>query len=162
MVNLENLTNLRTLIVIQCAGVSDAGLRSLRHLKSMEHLTISGCSTVSDAAIQSTISPLTSLQSLYITRCPQITDDGLRALSQLTNLTELAAGYCPLLSDDGLASLSHLTRLTMFYLPGCPKITSEMRLKIKASASDEAPSSPDRPLRAQTQQRRSLQFPLSK
>jgi hypothetical protein len=58
-----------------------------------------------------TFASLTTLTSLDLTGCGQVSDDGLHALSGLTALTSLNLEDCGQVSDAGLRALAGLTAL---------------------------------------------------
>lgn len=54
---------------------------------------------------------VTSLTSLRLARCPEITDVGVAALSQLSRLATLSLAHCAEVTSQGLMALAPLTAL---------------------------------------------------
>jgi hypothetical protein len=104
---LEELSQLRTLVLANVSKVSDAGLEHLKGLSELQSLSLEN-TKVDDAGLKQ-LDGLTQLQSLYLSGT-KVTDDGLAqldGLSQLQRLNLVGTGV----SDAGLEKLSGLTQL---------------------------------------------------
>ena len=76
-----------------------------------------------------------NLQDLNLTKCPDITDDGLEHLASLKELRNLSLEGCYRITDDGLKHLSPLKELRNLSLEGCDRI-SDNGLKHLASFTE--------------------------
>lgn len=88
--------------------VTDAGLKELAGLKSLESLKL-GSTQITDAGLKE-LAGLTSLRSLDLSFTIVLTDRGLKELTGLTSLQSLAVGSTKV-TDGGLKELTGLTRL---------------------------------------------------
>jgi Leucine-rich repeat (LRR) protein len=126
----RNLTNiigycrqLTELRFIFCS-ITNAELEALApHLKALTSLTLSG-TKVTDAGLQAGAPHLQALTTLIFVICPNITDEGLKAVAQLKALKTLRLDGCYKITDAGLQAIApHLQTLTSLTLSGCYKIT---------------------------------------
>ena len=120
---LSNLTNFRSLNLESCASTNAAGLAALSTLTTLQELLFF-TNQIDDAGLL-TLSSLTSLKILKLTFCERITNVGLRVLSKLHALRELyfIDGYR--INDDGLRAFTGLGALQKLCLSGCDQITGE-------------------------------------
>jgi hypothetical protein len=86
-VELGRLTTLQELCLENCAWVTDAGLRELEGLRSLESLDLSG-TNASDAGMTHA-AQLPHLVGLHLRDCAAVTDAGLQHLARSTSLQSL-------------------------------------------------------------------------
>eukprot|EP00759_Apiculatamorpha_spiralis_P059303 PhF_6_TR984/c3_g4_i8/m.1917 len=95
---LSGCRTLRKLCLSCCRELTDAGIRGLESIPTLEELNLIG-------TVVSTISHLSgcrALRSLRLDRCHALTDDGIRGLETIPTLEELV------LSSASIKSISHL------------------------------------------------------
>ena len=80
---------------------------------SFSNLNFTGCREITDSGLKS----LTNCTSLNLSFCKNITDSGLKSL---VNCTSLNLTYCYGITDEGLKSLTNCASLNLSY---CNKIT---------------------------------------
>jgi hypothetical protein len=97
-------------------------LRHLSGLATLQHLNLSGCSSVTDSSIAQ-LSSLTALQHLDLSWTQSVTDSGIALLSSLTALQHLNLSWCNCVTDSGIAQLSSLTALQHLDLSCCHCVT---------------------------------------
>ncbi|KAI5617276.1 F-box/LRR-repeat protein 2 isoform X1 [Silurus asotus] len=112
--------------------VTDADLRtfreqdgtSLRAIKGLEELNLSGCSNLSDVSITQVLH-FPVLQRLSLAMLPEISDDAVASVAlHCRCLSSLALSGCSRITDEGLArALPHLPRLQHLRLAHCDGIT---------------------------------------
>jgi len=117
-VDLAN-TNLTTLWLGSCEGVTDAGLAHLAELTNLTRLALAGTG-VTDAGLAH-LAGLTNLTMLTLA-ATSVTDAGLAHLAGLTNLTILNLRSTGV-TDAGLAHLTGLTNLKTLDLTACDGVT---------------------------------------
>ena len=110
LTRLDALTNLKSLVIDSCEHITEL------HSAGLLHLDMSECRLSDDALRQ-----LTALTSLNMSGCQQITDEGIRGLTQLQRLNM----YRSRVTDDGLR---RLTRLTHLYI-GCNLLITDEGIK---------------------------------
>ena len=103
---------------------TDAGLAALAPLTSLTSLNLAVCKQITDVGVAA-LAPLISLASLTLGECNRITDVGVAALAPLTSLTSLDLCCCNRITDAGVAALAPLTSLTSLDLRCCFRITDE-------------------------------------
>ena len=115
MPHIAHLTRLK-LLHLGMSGVTDAGMKYIRNLKSLEHLHLPD--RVTDRSL-AYVAELPSLKGLYIGTIggSQVTNAGLRYLSKLTSLKELYLRG-ERIGDAGLANLRDLPQLEYLCLYG--------------------------------------------
>lgn len=96
--------------------VTDAGIRHLAKLSSLEHLRIQGGNVGDDG-----LELLASVKSLRILNLPQgkFTDEGLARLRELPKLVQLRFGS-PQVTSQGVARLAEFPALRQIHLIGVP------------------------------------------
>ncbi len=117
---LKELAGLKSLQALYLAGngreaetqLTDTGLKALASLKSLQILDVRG-TKVTDAGLKH-LAALKSLQSLYLTDC-QVTDAGLKELAGLNSLQVLNLGDTKV-TGAGLKELAGLKSLQALYL----------------------------------------------
>lgn len=145
-------SSLRSLYIGMC-GVTDADLRPLQSLASLEHLELASCPLTGAFAaflptnlcslsirlaqwlVELPLS-LARLQSLSLYACPMLDNAGLLRLQPSSTVETLTMGRMPLLTDDALLVLTrflHLRTLTLntldftgegwSYFMLCPRLT---------------------------------------
>ena len=83
-----SLTGLKTLALWLGTAVTDDGLKHIRHLRSLERLTLP--KGISDKGL-AYVAEISSLKGLYF-KSNRVSDDGLALLEKLKNLEELELG----------------------------------------------------------------------
>jgi hypothetical protein len=98
----------------------------LKHLKNVKHLDLSRCHQITDEGMKHLPQ---NLKSLNLSDCRKITDDGLMHLNSLTNLQSLNLSGNALfrgkISNAGVKHITKLTNLTHLKLAHCDHITDE-------------------------------------
>ena len=89
---------------------------------SLTSLDLSCCYQLTAEALRA-VSSLPALTSLDLHGCYQLTDEALRAVSSCTSLTSLNLRECGRVTDVGVRALSSLPALTSLDLR-CPKVTA--------------------------------------
>ncbi|XP_060784423.1 uncharacterized protein fbxl9 [Neoarius graeffei] len=97
---------------------------SLRAIKDLQELDLTGCSKLTDASITQVLR-FPVLQRLSLAMLPEISDEGVASVAlHCRCLTSLALSGCSRLTDEGLAhALPHLRRLQHLQLADCDGIT---------------------------------------
>ena len=120
---IENLSELRTLTLRSCTGLSLKNIKLICKLENLKELDISNCSGVSDDALK-LVGELGKLQVLRIVANFEITDEGLVGLS---NLKELYCRGCRNLEDHGVINLLKCTSdLQVLDVRKCSRITNSV------------------------------------
>jgi len=101
--------------------LTSLGIAKLRSLSSLHSLDLTGCIQITDEALTA-LQPLSSLASLKLLGCFRIGDEGLAALCSLRGLRDLDVCCCHQLSHRGLAALGQLPALSSLTLRGCDGI----------------------------------------
>lgn len=103
-------------------GLSDAGMAEIVKMQSLKRLNVSR-DRLTDAGLRS-LGKLTSLEVLELFGNPGITDDGLKALTNLRLLRHLRLGREVSFTDRGMAHLASLPSLKVLWLD-TPNVTDE-------------------------------------
>lgn len=127
---MKAVSKIRTLrdLSVKESGVTDDGVRALEGMTQLTALTLSG-NGVTDAGMKY-LAGLTNLQQLDLSQTAwvqshmQITDKGLKDLSNLTALWDLSIGGLANVTDAALKHLSRLTELRNFSFAGS-SVTSQ-------------------------------------
>ncbi|KAG5228254.1 receptor protein [Salix suchowensis] len=106
---------LRSLNLADCHRINNSALWSLVGMTSLKEVDISRCAKVTDAGIRHLVS-ISTLQILRISETG-VTADGIKLLSSLANLIVLDLGDLPV-TDTALSSLQALTKLEYLDLWG--------------------------------------------
>lgn len=129
-VNLQQLPNLKTLILCGNTILTDKGLASLNNFPNLAKLDLSWCRRITDNGLAS-LNNFPNLAELNLSSCKQITDAGLLCIKDLKNLTHLNLKRCIEITDAGLLCIRDLKNLTHLNLKGCFAITDDSLLSIK-------------------------------
>lgn len=117
---LANHQKLETLDLYHCTQITGRGLAYLKDLPSLKKLVINH-SKINDEDLAN----LVGIKSLRHLELPmQITDKGLEYVGRMSGLTNLIASNCLNVSDTGIRSLSNLNNLKVLEIRG-NKITDE-------------------------------------
>lgn len=109
---LKRVGKLRHLVVEN--EVTDLCLKGLAELECLESLILDDCAQISDAGV-ARLALVDTLRQLHLHDCPQITDRGVKELCKLKNLEDLQLGGTQI-TDFGLLELSVLTKLRQIEL----------------------------------------------
>jgi len=77
------------------AGINSEGFAHLKGCEKLDRIVLKNCSYVTDEALYKLEMRKDSLRILEISKCKNITEDGLRALQKLTKLEKLVAHELP-------------------------------------------------------------------
>lgn len=102
----DSLTNLKELNLEGCCAITGEGFR--KPLPRLVTFILNTCS-ISDSGLRS-IACFSSVQSLFLMGCLQISDEGLSHLSSLTTLRLLSLAQTRV-TNEGVRHLSSLTQL---------------------------------------------------
>jgi serine/threonine protein kinase len=108
----------RLLVDSAAINAQIAGLARLNGLTALQSLVLSMCERLTDDGLGS-LRDLSGLRSLYLVGCEQLTDRGLAHLGGLTALQTLDLSWCRRLTNGGLAHVSGLAALQTLDLGGC-------------------------------------------
>ena len=100
----------------------DLGLVIKKYQGRLNSLNLSKCPNITNAGLKH-IATLQNLTSLNLVGCRLITDAGLTHIATLKNLTSLNLGWCKRITDAGLTHIATLKNLTSLYLAWCRQIT---------------------------------------
>jgi hypothetical protein len=126
---LGRFSNLTTLRLLRCEGVTDQALQTaltahptLRRLTALD-LTDSYALTDDSVTV---LSQLPALTSLVVTQCGRLTDNSIVHVvkARADTLTQLDVSYCRLLTDTSLLAVGQCKHLTALHAAMCPKLTS--------------------------------------
>jgi Leucine-rich repeat (LRR) protein len=128
---LESITirfpNIKHLDVTWCNLLTDAGLRHVSSLTSLESLRLNGVRNFSSAELQHSLCHLTNLRELSFDFCYQV--DGLfyGSLSRLTKLRTLSLECCVQLTTPSVEeTFQGFTNLTSLNISGCTGLTNRV------------------------------------
>ena len=126
----RDLPALRSLCIrAHCGDVTDAGVRTLLQLRpKLRRLTLHGARGVTDDCMP----VLVNLTELELHNAVQLTDQGLRTLSDASSLTSLTLSACQNVTAAGLSELSALSQLTCLSLAWC-NVTDEAMQTLMSS-----------------------------
>jgi len=116
---LSNLVSLN----LSSTDISDTTLCNVQYLLAVEQLYLTWTG-ISDAGL-SIISTITTLKTLALGNCFNITDTGVAHLSNLVNLEELDLSYsdeCEI-TDQSMYSISNLAGLKKLNISRCKRVT---------------------------------------
>ncbi|KAK3137269.1 hypothetical protein QOZ80_5BG0450120 [Eleusine coracana subsp. coracana] len=99
---------LRVLKLADCKNITNPAVWALSGMNTLKELDLSRCSKISDAGIKHIVT-IESLEKLHLSETG-LTDNGVMAISSLTNLHLLDLGGIQM-TDNALRSLRVLTRL---------------------------------------------------
>jgi internalin A len=104
-------------IELSSQKVTDDDLKVVEGLSSLRRLNLNW-TQIGDAGLEH-IKGITTLESLYLERCANVTDPGLAHLNGLTNLTHLDIPQTSV-TNAGIVHLKNLTKLQSLDLTGIP------------------------------------------
>lgn len=122
-----NLPNLQELDFSNCQKLPDFHLPGL-NFPALQNLNLSQCN-ITDITLRF-LSECTTLTTLNLSYCRNITGEGLRALTDLTALTSLSLTGCSQFTDENLSVLTNLTALHTLSVSECPWITDESLIHV--------------------------------
>jgi F-box/leucine-rich repeat protein 14 len=123
---LQCFTNLVQLDCSDFVQLKDNGLKYF-NLPSLRVLRLRGDSNITDAGLKY-LSELTDLQELELGICEKVTDAGLKHLDQLVGLTYLGMLSLVRITDKGAKHLTGLTRLKYLDFSACRVTDATVRL----------------------------------
>ncbi|MQL83783.1 hypothetical protein Taro_016261 [Colocasia esculenta] len=112
---------MRILNLEGCRGISNSSLWSITGMTTLRELDLSRCTRITDAGLEHVLS-ISNLEKLHISET-KLTSEGIRRLSSLVNLRVLNLGGLPV-NDQAMTSLQVLTQLEYLDLWGS-KITDQ-------------------------------------
>jgi hypothetical protein len=115
-------------------GLSDAGMAEIAKMQSIKRLHVAR-DQLTDAGLRS-LGKLASLEVLDLYGNPRMTDDGLKSLTHLHSLRYLRLGKEGHFTDRGMAHLASLPSLKVLWLD-TPNITDEGLRRLAPSRSLE-------------------------
>jgi len=95
----------QSLNLSDCKSLTDKGLESLKSLPFLKVLNLNDCTQITNVTLANLHCMKDSLQSLSLSRCDNITNDGLVCLKEFSALQSLTLDYCNEVSGSGLANL---------------------------------------------------------
>jgi F-box/leucine-rich repeat protein 14 len=101
--------------------IDDDLMLRLGVLTTLRHLNLSRCHNISDIGVKA-LTVNTQLQKLHFSGC-EITDQGVKALCTLAHLQDLVLAFCSQITTEGIKTLSTLTCLHSLSLSYCIQIT---------------------------------------
>lgn len=123
LVPLRRFSNLQSLDIGQCEGVTDKGLQHLSMLKDLKRLTLAGeVLTGTGFKHLNKLGNLTHV-TLYSSGC--LTDRGIAEIAKMKQLTTLDLNWAAELTDSQLESLSNLKELRGLSIGGSRQITDK-------------------------------------
>lgn len=120
--------NCPRLTTLQIGGGTDAGFKNIPRLESVESLKLYRCFDITNSSCES-ISKNTNLKELIISRCPQITDEGIKHLKNLS-LHVLGLYGLKEITDESISELNQMETLYSLNLHGCSKITDQALIEL--------------------------------
>lgn len=105
--HLDEFPDLRSLHIVNCPAINDAGLQRLQSLKRLRRLDLRG-SSITDSGLAN-LSELTELRELSLART-SVSDAGLTHLERLTNLEWLGLSNTAVTSDGRKNLKQHLPK----------------------------------------------------
>jgi len=102
---LQSLTNLKVLLLDNCAQTTDETIGAISKIKSLEILSLNGCPRIGDKAMGFITEGLNNLEYLNLSECSNITDHGLKKMIDKAN----GQSKLPKLKSLLLAELTDIT-----------------------------------------------------
>lgn len=123
--------NLASLDTLRDLELDESDMKFIMKLKLLEYLNLQGC-YIRDRHLKC-LSKLSKLKELVLYGCINITDNGVKHLSNIVSLKKLNLETIPInkmgenhnISDKGLKSLEKLANLNELNLSGCHAITDK-------------------------------------
>ncbi len=120
---LQNLTKMEDLS-IKSSDVTDDSLNSLRNMRALKSLSLTGCSKISDKGIAH-LDTLTNLESMFFPGCNRLTDTCLVPFQQMANMKKLSLSGCGNITNVGITILKNMTSLRELSI-GCKEYGSKI------------------------------------
>ncbi|XP_058459432.1 uncharacterized protein LOC131435494 isoform X2 [Malaya genurostris] len=126
--SIDRLKRLRTLTVSGCYKITDFTLRYAFRFMELKELNISRCPQISKQGIEKLVTNCPALEYLDLSECPNINDSCIELVSMyLKRLSTLKLTNCALITEDSLKFLSHhCQNLKYLYVRGCLKLPSDI------------------------------------
>ncbi|XP_065200656.1 F-box/LRR-repeat protein 14-like [Planococcus citri] len=129
----NGLKRLKSLNLRSCWNVSDQGIRLIAGQTdkktgnlTLERLGLQDCQHLSDEALKCISIGLTSITSINLSFCINISDVGLKYLAKIPSLRELNLSSCDNVSDAGVAYLAEAgSPITSLDVSFCDKVTDQ-------------------------------------
>ena len=118
---LLDLPDLKYLSMMHATKLTDAGMKEIAKVKTLEILDIRVCNALTDEGLTA-IGTLPNLRIL-ICNTPKATDRGIKELNNSTNLGMLIMNNIAEVTDEGILGLSGLVRMEDWGFSGNSKIT---------------------------------------
>jgi len=120
------LRTLKKINLTGCHGITDKGVMYLTYICSnLSYLNLKGCNKIDDGALKHLVE-FSKLETLVLTGCTHITDEGMKNLSACQSngkLQNLDVTFCHQITDQGIKYISDLKSLLTLDLTCCRKVT---------------------------------------
>eukprot|EP00882_Tetradesmus_deserticola_P011838 GHRQ01012530.1.p1 GENE.GHRQ01012530.1~~GHRQ01012530.1.p1 ORF type:complete len:285 (+),score=88.75 GHRQ01012530.1:675-1529(+) len=125
--SLRACVSVQELLAGECSQLSDEGFACLRGLRALQRLQVEGASQLTDAAFSAVFcGTMPALQHVSISGCPAVSDAALQLLTaSCRRLASVSIGSCRQLSDKTLKRLAHCEHLSAVALKGCRGFTAQ-------------------------------------
>ncbi len=118
-------------------SLSNNFLSYLQELKFLESLALSYCKNITDEGFKKLFeNNIKKIKELVLADCPNITDIGIQYLSKngLDDLENIELGLFDELTDQSLEYFKEIKNLKYLYLQDCPQITHESVKKLNENS----------------------------
>lgn len=119
---LQCLINLEKLRLIHCPSLDSTAMASLVHMPKLRCLSLSANPGIKDEGV-ALMAEATSLETIMLCDCMNITGRTLGSLSQVTNLKTLTVSFCQKLCDEGMEAIANISTLTDLNVTMCQHLT---------------------------------------
>lgn len=85
-------------------------------------ISLSGCSHITDTALQLLTASCRRLSSITLSNCPQLTDKTLKRLSHCDHLATINIKSCRGVTAEGVAALATAPQVKAVAVTGCPGV----------------------------------------
>ena len=126
-------SNLNSLNLYDCHSLTDKTLISLKGLKTIKHLDVTGARALTDRGVQG-LAGCDNLTHLSVSDSDDITDAGLARLGHMTQMKELNLWHLIGINGSGLSSLKNMNDIEVLTLSDCFGLTDEGLKHIKGKA----------------------------
>jgi hypothetical protein len=117
---------LKSIVLAGCEKVTDAGMSHLSKIPTLCAIDLSRIYNITDAGCEYLFSLSSSLNTLALPFCSQITDAGIKSLAKGGCLENLDITDCSKITDESLKALSGANSpLVVLVLTACSKVTDE-------------------------------------
>lgn len=117
-----SLTNLTGLQVKECGAITDVGMQHIACLPQLAFLNLSN-TRVSDEGLM--LLGGLRLESLCLSKCSQISDDGLFWVKRISTIRQLDVSLCDGVTATGVEQLRELPCLRVLHMSGCRSIAPQ-------------------------------------